>query len=62
LCFRALGRAGKAYLKKGDETNGLKFLNKSLSEHRMPDIARQINEVLENVYGTKIVRRQFWKN
>ncbi|WAR18977.1 STIP1-like protein [Mya arenaria] len=42
---KALGRCGKAYLKKGDEANALKYLNKSLSEHRAPEIAKQVIEI-----------------
>lgn len=45
LIFRALGREGKAYLKKGDDDNALRFLNKSLSEHRTADISKLVNEV-----------------
>lgn len=43
--YRALARAGKAYLKKDDDESALRYLNKSLSEHRTPEISKLILEV-----------------
>lgn len=45
IIAKALGRCGKAYQQKGDDFNAIKYLNKSLSEHRTPDIAKLINEI-----------------
>lgn len=42
---KALARTGKAYLKKEDDENAIKYLNKSLSEHRTPDIAKLVLEI-----------------
>ena len=43
--FRAFARIGKSYLKKEDDENALKYLNKSLSEHRAPDVTKLVVEV-----------------
>ncbi|KAL4238083.1 Stress-induced-phosphoprotein 1 [Mactra antiquata] len=42
---KALGRQGKAYLKKDDYENALKYLNKSLSEHRSTETAKLVIEI-----------------
>lgn len=42
---KAFARIGKAYKEKDDLENALKFLNKSLSEHRDSQIARQVQEI-----------------
>ena len=47
---RALARIGKAYLKKDDDESALRYLNKSLSEHRTPEISKLILEVSVNVF------------
>ncbi|CAC5378434.1 STIP1 [Mytilus coruscus] len=43
LIAKALARAGKAYMKKGDDESALRYLNKSLSEHRNPDIQKIVH-------------------
>lgn len=45
LIAKALARAGKAYLKKDDDESALRYLNKSLSEHRTPEISKLILEI-----------------
>ncbi|XP_045165039.2 stress-induced-phosphoprotein 1-like [Mercenaria mercenaria] len=45
IIAKALARTGKAYLKKEDEENAIRYLNKSLSEHRAPDIAKLVLEI-----------------
>ena len=44
-CFRAFARIGKSYMKKDDNETALKYLHKSLSEHRTPDTAKLVTEV-----------------
>ncbi|KAI8812832.1 hypothetical protein BJ742DRAFT_791957 [Cladochytrium replicatum] len=45
LVSRAFGRAGNAYLQLDDLDNAIKYFNKSLSEHRTPDILNKLREV-----------------
>ncbi|XP_067680226.1 stress-induced-phosphoprotein 1-like [Haliotis asinina] len=45
LIAKACSRIGNAYLKKDDLTNALAFFNKSLSEHRAPDVVKKAHEV-----------------
>ncbi|RXW15996.1 hypothetical protein EST38_g9864 [Candolleomyces aberdarensis] len=45
LVAKAYGRAGTAYQRKGDLENAVKFFNKSLTEHRTPDILNKLKEV-----------------
>nr|XP_022333019.1 stress-induced-phosphoprotein 1-like [Crassostrea virginica] len=45
LIAKALARIGKAYLKKDDDESALRYLNKSLSEHRTPEISKLILEI-----------------
>lgn len=45
FCFRALARAGKAFMKKEDNDSALRYLNKSLSEHRNPEIQKIVQVV-----------------
>lgn len=45
LFFRALARIGNAYVKKEDYEKALTYFNKSLSEHRVPDIVKKTVEV-----------------
>jgi len=44
LVAKALGRIGNAYSKKGDLATAVKFFNKSLTEHRTPDILNKLRE------------------
>jgi stress-induced-phosphoprotein 1 len=45
LIAKAYGRAGSAFMKKGDYTSAIKSYNKSLTEHRTPDILNKLREV-----------------
>ncbi|KAG6830634.1 hypothetical protein H0H92_015726 [Tricholoma furcatifolium] len=45
LIAKAYGRAGSAYAKKGDLVSAIKYFNKSLTEHRTPDILNKLREV-----------------
>ncbi|KAL6306722.1 activator of Hsp70 and Hsp90 chaperone [Sparassis latifolia] len=44
LIAKALGRAGNACSKKGDLTTAVKYYNKSLTEHRTPDILTKLHD------------------
>ena len=44
-CYRAFARVGNAYFKKEDYNNALLYFNKSLSEHRDPEIVKKSQEV-----------------
>ncbi|XP_061173619.1 stress-induced-phosphoprotein 1-like [Saccostrea echinata] len=45
LIAKALARIGKAYMKKDDEENALRYFNKSISEYRTPEISKLIVEI-----------------
>jgi stress-induced-phosphoprotein 1 len=45
LIAKAFGRIGSAYVKKGDLSSAVKFFEKSLSEHRTPDILNKLRDV-----------------
>ncbi|KAI0052564.1 TPR-like protein [Auriscalpium vulgare] len=45
LVAKAYGRIGTSYSKKGDLTTAVKFFEKSLTEHRTPDILNKLREV-----------------
>ncbi|KAG6866007.1 hypothetical protein C0991_009679 [Blastosporella zonata] len=45
LVAKAYGRTGSAYVKKGDFASAIKYFNKSLTEHRTPDILSKLREV-----------------
>jgi stress-induced-phosphoprotein 1 len=44
LVAKAYGRIGTAYTKKDDLVSAIKFFNKSLAEHRTPDILNKLRE------------------
>ncbi|KAK0231232.1 activator of Hsp70 and Hsp90 chaperone [Armillaria fumosa] len=44
LVAKAYGRTGTAYSKKGDLPSAIKFYEKSLTEHRTPDILNKLRE------------------
>ncbi|KAI0786453.1 chaperone [Abortiporus biennis] len=44
LIAKAYGRTGNAYAKKNDLDNAIKYFNKSLTEHRTPDILNKLRE------------------
>jgi stress-induced-phosphoprotein 1 len=44
LVAKAYGRIGTAYTKKDDLASAIKFFNKSLTEHRTPDILNKLRE------------------
>jgi hypothetical protein len=64
VIFRALARAGKAYLKKEDDYNALRYLNKSLSEHRTTETQKLggINFPMKYVPGTNFSFKKFRQN
>ncbi|XP_021344857.1 stress-induced-phosphoprotein 1-like [Mizuhopecten yessoensis] len=45
MIAKALARMGKAYLKKEDDANALRYFQKALAEHRTPDVAKSIQEI-----------------
>ena len=44
MIAKALGRIGTAYSKKGDLVTAIKYFEKSLTEHRTPDILNKLRE------------------
>ncbi|GAA5940908.1 hypothetical protein JCM3775_006845 [Rhodotorula graminis] len=44
LIAKALGRIGTSYVRKGDFDNGVKYLQKSLLEHRTPDVLAKLKD------------------
>jgi stress-induced-phosphoprotein 1 len=45
LIAKALGRVGSSYHKLGDLPQAIKYFEKSLTEHRTPDILNKLREV-----------------
>ncbi|KAJ6538961.1 activator of Hsp70 and Hsp90 chaperone [Mycena capillaripes] len=45
LVAKAYGRIGSAFQKKGDLASAIKYFQKSLTEHRTPDILNKLREV-----------------
>ena len=45
MIAKAYGRIGSAYQRKGDMDSAVKFFNKSLTEHRTPDILNKLRDV-----------------
>ncbi|KAJ7179516.1 activator of Hsp70 and Hsp90 chaperone [Mycena filopes] len=45
LVAKAYGRIGSAYHKKGDLASAIKYFQKSLTEHRTPDILNKLRDV-----------------
>lgn len=43
--YRSLARIGNAYCKKDEFSKALVYYNKSLSEHRDPDVVKKSQEV-----------------
>ncbi|KAG8821708.1 Hsp90 cochaperone [Serendipita sp. 399] len=56
LVAKALGRIGSAYLKKEDYDNAIKYLQKSLTEHRTPDILNKLRDT-EKLKKTEEARK-----
>lgn len=44
LIAKAFGRIGSAYRRKGDIPAAIRFFEKSLTEHRTPDILNKLRE------------------
>lgn len=53
LIAKALGRIGSAYSKKGNDQEAIKYYQKSLAEHRSPDILNKLRDVEKELESKK---------
>jgi len=49
LIAKAFARIGTAYMKKDELQESLNYYNKSLSEHRNPDIVKKVQEIQKSI-------------
>ncbi|KAJ3237723.1 Hsp90 cochaperone [Chytriomyces hyalinus] len=59
IIAKAFGRMGNAYTKKNDYQNAIKYYQKSLSEHRTPDV---LNKLRETEKALKLAEKEAYRN